>query len=93
MHQAPPYFGNEDVPGRDTLLFKCREAIESLQEEIEDYQKALNERDFLLSQAQEREEQLINSKNIVTQDLENMRGRFESIKEELKETKSKLSGK
>ena len=82
----------EEAPERDTLLFKCREAIESLQEEIEEYQNALNERDFLLSQAQEREENLISTKKTVNEELESAKNKIERTKEELNEYKIKVSG-
>ena len=92
IQPSAPNFGMEEAPERDTLLFKCREAIESLQEEIEEYQNALNERDFLLSQAQEREENLISTKKTVNEELESAKNKIERTKEELNEYKIKVSG-
>lgn len=66
------------------MLFKCREAIESLQDEIEDYQRAIHERDFMLNQAQEREEQLKCSKKNITEELNHLKTKIEEIRDELK---------
>lgn len=85
IQYVAPCFGNDDPPGRDTLLFKCREAIESLQEEIEDHQKAINERDYLLAQSQEREEQLVKSKKSAINEIHSLREKLEKIREEMKE--------
>ena len=71
MQHVAPCFGSEDPPGRDTLLFKCREAIESLQEEIEDYQRAL------ISQAQEKDEQLSRYKESSSEEINNLKDKLE----------------
>lgn len=89
LPQNTSYFGVDEPPGRDTLLFKCREAIESLQEEIEEHQKALNDRDFLLSQAQEREEQLVKSKKSANTEISNLKDKIEKLKEEMRENEEK----
>ncbi|CAI2367563.1 unnamed protein product [Moneuplotes crassus] len=91
VQSTAPFFGNDDNSGRDTLLFKCREAIESLQEEIEDYQKALGERDFLLSQAQEREDQLLLSKSNANKEVESLTRKLQESREELANYKSKAA--
>jgi len=87
--QGAPFFGSDDPPGRDTLLFKCREAIESLQEEIEELQKAINERDFLLSQSQEKEEQLISSKRSAFNEIAELKEKIQRLKEQMKENEDK----
>ena len=92
IQPVAPWFRADEAPERDTLLFKCREAIESLQEEIEDYQNALNERDFLLSQAQEREENLVSSKKNINKELESTKDKLEKAQEELVDFKKKASG-
>jgi chromosome segregation ATPase len=84
-----PCFGSEDTPGRDTLLFKCREAIESLQDEIEDHQKALNERDYLLCQGQEREEELIKTKKSAFQQIELLNEKLVKLKNEMKDNEDR----
>lgn len=85
FQHVAPWFGSEDPPGRDTLLFKCREAIESLQDEIEDHQKALNERDYLLSQANEKEEQLAKSKQSALNEVQNLRDKLNKLQNEMKD--------
>ena len=85
IQHIAPWFGNDDPPGRDTLLLKCREAIESLQEEIEEQQRALNERDYMINQAQEREEQLSHLKNGAMEEITMLREKLTKIREEMKE--------
>lgn len=89
IQHIAPWFGNDDPPGRDTLLLKCREAIESLQEEIEEQQRSINERDYLLNQAQEREEQLSHLKNGAMEEITLLREKLSKIREEMRENEER----